>query len=118
MNKNNKACKFNLGLEMEASGSKTSKKYNLHFYILKMCYSLSPTNIYVPLRFSFGLRNADTNFYINFGIFDYNFLFEYRSKKLIEELSYLIENLNKNKITFSISNINKIGHKEYLFGLF
>lgn len=101
-------CKFNLGIEMEASGSKTDKLFNIHFYFINRVISISPTNKYIPLRFAFGSRSVKGNLYINFGFLDWNLLLNYRSKELVRRLKLMINNPCIPRLSASMINIGKV----------
>lgn len=106
-------CKFNFGFEMEASGSKGDKPFNMHCYWFHKYISFSPTKKFFPFRLAFGSRQANLNFYINIGILNWNFLIEYKSKEFINELQLIIKNICKNKFTISIVNILKVKNKKF-----
>lgn len=113
MNIENKTCRFNLGFEMEASGSKTINPYNFHIYLCNKCISISPTKFSFPLRLAFGFRKSKQNVYLNFGILDWNILFEYKGKELMKELTNIIKNICPNKFTISIINILKVQNNKF-----
>lgn len=113
MNIENKKCKFNLGIEMEASGSRTNKPYNLHLYFFSHCISISPVRYYIPLRFSIGFRSVKTNAYINLGFFSWNFVAEYKSNELIRTLSSIMVGACLSRFCISVVNIGKVDNKKY-----
>ena len=111
-----KKCKFNLGLEMEASASKTNKPYNLHIYLFFLSISISPIKYYVPIRISFGLREIKTNFYINIGLLNYNLMIQYMSEALVHELYALVIDPHISQFSIYLNNINNVKNKKfYLF---